>query len=245
MNWNYELSAISDSTKNSKVSCNITGEWAVENGECIQSVFDQPRILGVDADGNINSKAYWIPFHKDITVGWKICVTGDSYADFHYILFEIHDQSDVSMRMDFMDNRHDYFGFWRAYHTQTGEYFNSTRFGTPQPLAPMNNLNINVTLVAFTQYMIEVSPINYSVLSPVHNERYLGNFTKRIIIQSESFKVNVVDLDCKWIVRGLKTLIEIFYFFQFWQWTFEQIINLRLFLLFKNLLKSRVEKRCQ
>ena len=122
---------------------------------------------------------------------------GESHPGFHY--FTVDAFNIWSLRMTIIaaddESEDDYRNAFRVC-DDNGDAIHFDSYDQKQNLNGIFDLNINYTLVGFTQIRVDISPLGYSATTPFVIANYLGDVNKIVVI-SNGLTVNVLDLDCE------------------------------------------------
>ena len=166
------------------VSCDITGTWTTP-GECVQHYFTPGPKL--------DSRSFYFPFTAlGITSGWKICLTGSTHSDSSGVTFTARSKGD---RVFFYAVRDEDEPYDTRYNLYNAAGTKLVSYDSPKvDLKGIADFRINLTLVQFTQFRVDISPIGHTETSPL----YSGNALTEIdeIDLSGGLTISSFDIDC-------------------------------------------------
>ena len=136
------------------------------------------------------------PIDFELYIGWTTCVTGLFHTDMGYFDFLLRENSATRLLVALRDDSHHSNNVvWLQ--NFNNQQIHNQELGSRQNFQVMSVLNINFTLVAFTQMRVDFGPpVSYSMVSELVEVNYLTgiNFVR---LQCNDMTVYTVDVDCK------------------------------------------------
>ena len=175
----------------------MSKQWTV-GGSCVKSpyYYDTPFILDENpATSNPKGKSFPVDF--PLYPGWTLCLTARTFHQhMTYLDFILRQNSSNKLFLSIKDDSHIYNNAL-ILHDSSNEQFYDKQFGTQQNFHDEAHLNINFTLVAFTQIRVDFGPpISHSMITELVDANYLTS-VNFIRLQCNGMTVETVDLDCK------------------------------------------------
>ena len=151
------------------LQCCGRGEWST-TGQCNPTRIYGPIELG-PSEANPNFREY--PLTQFVRVGWKVCIKGRKYPDRTFTSLAIQFKkynpslSQLQTRVKLLVHDDKNHLATAIFVTENNTVLPDEHFGLNQELLAKNigDIFINITLVALTQFKVDIGIVNYSVTS--------------------------------------------------------------------------------
>ena len=129
------------------------------------------------------------------SVGWKICMYGTSNQGFTHYHLDFKYYSTFKSILSIKDETSTASSNTFNVYDNGGGLIETHTFGTKQNMKGTSNLNINLTLVDYTQFKVDISPIGYSVTTP-HIASTSIQTLSVIALSAVEITIDIMDCNC-------------------------------------------------